>query len=144
MSDNVVTPTAATTTTFTRTTRAITRATLFLGTLLLVLVAAIPAAGHETDQYTLPPERRFADMGPYLTRWFYDAVAKGADVQNARIRSALNSHAKPADIQKLQSADDIAATVNAQFPIALFFIEGLDKTMISSATAVRYPGSVVG
>src|SRR5205823_6617677 len=48
MSDNVVTPTAATTT-FTRVT---TGATFLLGILLLVLVAAIPAAGHETDQYT--------------------------------------------------------------------------------------------
>ena len=109
-----------------------------------MVVAAPNVAGHETDQYTLPPQRQFAEVGGYLTRYMYDAVAKGADAQNSRIRSAVNSHARAAEVEKLQSPDDIVATVNAQFPVALFFIEGLDRTMLSSSTAVRYPGSVIG
>src|SRR4051794_32499473 len=100
----------------------------------IVLVAAQPATAHETDQYTLPPQRRFAEMGPYLTRTIYDAIAKGAEVQNNRIRSAVNSRSKATEIEKLQSADDIAATVNAQFPVALFFIEGMDRTMLATTT----------
>src|SRR5439155_20559531 len=95
--------------------------------LLLVVVAAPNVAGHDVDQYKLPPQRQFAEMGGYLTRYMYDAVAKGADAQSSRIRSAVNSHARAAEVEKLQSPDDIVATVNAQFPVALFFIEGLDR-----------------
>jgi ankyrin repeat protein len=119
--------------------------TLTLLVLLVVVAAASPyAEGHETDQYTLPPRRQFAEVGPYLTRLVYDAVAKGAQQQNNRIHSAVNAKARPAEVEKLQSPEDIAAAVNTEFPVALFFIESLDRTMTSSAMATRYPGCVVG
>ena len=83
-------------------------------------------------------------MGPYLTRMMYDALAKGAAAQNARIKSALQSRAKPADIEKLQSPDELANTVNAQFSAALFVIENLDRVVTSSTTATRYPACITG
>ena len=112
--------------------------------LLVVAAANSYAVGHETDQFTLPPRRQFADVGPYLTRLVYDAVAKGAQQQNNRIRAALGSRPKNGEIEKLQSPEAIADAVNGQYTAALFFIEGLDKTMTASATAARYPGRVVG
>jgi ankyrin repeat protein len=111
----------------------------------IVTTATAPtAAAHETDQYTLPPRRQFAEMGPYLTRMMYDALAKGVAAQNARIKSAVQSHAKAADIEKLQSPEEIANTVNSQFSAALFVIENLDRIMTSSQMATRYPACITG
>jgi ankyrin repeat protein len=74
----------------------------------------------------------------------YDYISKGVEEQNAKIKSAVNAHAKPAELQRLQSPDEIAATVNRQFPVALFFIESLDKKFTDQSLTPRFPGAVIG
>src|SRR5438132_13422624 len=99
--------------------------------LALVCALALPAKAHETDQYTFPLNRQFADLGPYLTAYFYDAIDRGVTKTNDRIRVAVHSGDRKA-IEKLHSPEVMAEAVNHEFPVALFFIEGLDKTLTAS------------
>jgi ankyrin repeat protein len=113
---------------------------------LLVLAGAIvPAANaHETDQFTVPPGREFADLGPTLTRWAYRAVETGVDQTNNRIRDAIKAKRSEESIKKLQSPDEVAMAVNAAFPPALFSIEQWDIDVQTAKSKANFPGRVVG
>ena len=109
-----------------------------------LLSCAIPAKAHETDQYTSPQGREFADFGPYLTKFMYDAISKGVEYQNTHIRRAISEDTKGKDLDKLQSNDELASAVNRQFPIALFLIDNLDHYTTSDAIKPHYPGKLIG
>jgi ankyrin repeat protein len=111
--------------------------------LLIVGSVAQWTHAHETDQYTLPPERRFADLSDHFTKMFYDAVASGVEWQNTRIKAAVASGIKP-EIEKTQSPDQLVIAVNRQFSNALFLINSLDDLVTSNGIKERYPGRVVG
>ncbi|HYO08958.1 MAG TPA: ankyrin repeat domain-containing protein [Tepidisphaeraceae bacterium] len=122
------------------------RAAWLLAIALVVVspVATLPVVAHETDQYTLPPGREFADLSDYLTRYVYNTLAKGVERQNSRIKDALAKGAKAEELKNLQSPDELAASVNKQFPVALFFINGLDELTARPAFRADYPGRIVG
>jgi cytohesin len=126
--------------------RTVAAATLIGSIILSALIATRPrhAVAHETDQFTLPQGREFAELGDRLTRFAYDAVADGVERQNNKIRSAVERKAVREEIKELQSPDQLAASVNRQFPVAMFLIEDLDRTVTSEAIKPRYPGRVVG
>jgi ankyrin repeat protein len=109
---------------------------------LAVSLFAQFAIAHETDQYTIPAGREFADLGRYLTKFFYDAIEKGVEKQNKRIREAQHFGGKEA--AAAVSADELAFTVNAQFPIALVLIDDLDKLTTGNSIKLEYPGKLVG
>jgi ankyrin repeat protein len=107
----------------------------------LSLGTCLPAVAHETDQFTLPAAREFADVGDLLTLRAYNAVNEGVNRINARIRSEIQSKRSPA---QYHTPDAIAAAVNAEFPAALFLIDGLDKQMIAPSAKEQFPGRIVG
>ncbi len=109
--------------------------------LALVLALALPATAHETDQYTVPAAREFADIGDSLTRLAYKAIEGGVAKTNDRIRSAIKSKRSPA---QYQTPEEIASAVRSEFPIALVLIESLDKTVNAPTTVAKYPGRIVG
>ncbi|MDQ3439771.1 MAG: ankyrin repeat domain-containing protein, partial [Planctomycetota bacterium] len=111
---------------------------------LLVLASAIPALAHETDQFTVPPGREFADIGDTLTIWSYRAVKSGVDRTNNKIRSAIKAKRGEDSLKKLQSPPEIAMAVNAAFPPALFSIEDWDKRVQAAGAKDNFPGRVVG
>lgn len=110
--------------------------------LLTLAAAALPAAAHETDQFTIPPSREFADYGPYFNSWVYAAIERGVEKTNSKIKMA--SERRFWDVEQMQSPDEIARSVNSQFPSALFLIEGLDKMALSPQTREQYPGRITG
>ena len=55
---------------------------LTLLTLAPLSAITLPAMGHETDQYTLPIGREFADQGDYLTRFMFDTISRGVEKQH--------------------------------------------------------------
>lgn len=97
--------------------------------------------GHETDQFTLPEGRRFADVGRALNEWAYDAIARGVKKVNARL-SSQRGRSGPADLSTPQAQDDIVRAVNAEFGSAFDVIEGWERLLNSSKFMQKHPGRV--
>jgi len=109
----------------------------------LLLLAALGAVqAHESEQYTLPAGRDFADLGPQLSRGFLAAIHQAAADTNAAIDMALQDGALPWQLRKLQSADHIAGQVWGSIFNAYPTNELLDLELISPAMRSRYPGLV--
>jgi cytohesin len=118
-----------------------------LGILLaaaLVLTPIGTSRAHESDQFTLPAGREFADLGDYLNRWAFDAIRKGVDRTNARIEDAIERGASKQRIDALQSPKTVTVAVTRAFPSAFDVIEDLNWLTHSRAMQQRYPGSLIG
>src|SRR5204863_5764267 len=70
--------------------------------LLAGALIALSASAHETDQFTLPMGREFADLGRYFNNWCYAAVEKGVDKTNEKIDLALRQHSSKSELASLQ------------------------------------------
>jgi ankyrin repeat protein len=110
---------------------------------VLALAAALPAAAHETDQFTLPAGRQFADVGDYFTRWAYRLIDHAVRKTNRDIHAAINHQFSPDTIANLQSPDEIAKAVNREMPWAMDVIEGLERDLNTPQIQRKYPGQVV-
>lgn len=109
------------------------------GTALLLLIA--PALAHETDQYTLPVGREFADLGPYLSHTVEAAVRVAARRTNDQIDAALSSE-RPDTALALQTSDYLASMVWAELFRAFPTNELLDAELQSPSVGQRFPGLV--
>jgi len=92
----------------------------------------------ETDQYTLPVGRAFADLRVYFSRTVHAAVVEAVDETNAAIRDSS------IDTQHLQSPDAIAAKVWERLYIGFSINEAIDGALASESVRSRYPGLIVG
>ena len=115
---------------------------LHLSFVLLLIVAGI-AAAHETDQFEVPPDRKFADLGDYFNQWAYRAIDQGVNVTNTEIRRAIEAHAPPSVLAELQSAPHVTMAVRTQWPWSVTQIETFEKVLASPEMRRRYPGRVV-
>jgi ankyrin repeat protein len=111
---------------------------------LLALGLTQQVRGHESDQYTLPPGREFADLGDYLNRWAYETIQEGVDQTNARIRRAKQRDVSPERLAELKSPATVTVAVTRSFPSAYKVIEDLNWLTHSRVVQRRYPGSIVG
>jgi hypothetical protein len=109
---------------------------------LLLLASLASVQAHESEQYTLPAGRDFADLGPQLSRSFLAAIQDAVADTNAAIDTALQGGALPAQLLKLQSADQVAGQVWIRIFNTYPTNELLDLGLISPATQARYPGLV--
>jgi ankyrin repeat protein len=109
---------------------------------LLIVLCSSTLVAHETDQFLLPPYRRFADVGDVFTRWGYDLLQRAMEKTNEEIRTALDAK-DPKRLEQLYSQDHMVATVNGQLPWAGEVIDGLDRMLQSDEARARYPGLVV-
>jgi hypothetical protein len=101
------------------------------------------AIAHETDQYTLPPFKHFANLADHFTKWAYDTIDAAVIKVNSRIGQCEAQGGNADRMASLQSHDEIAKAVFAQTTPAYFLIEGLETELNSAAMAQRYPGQVV-
>ena len=102
---------------------------------------ASSANAHETDQFTLPAGREFADIGDELTITAYTAIEKGVNKINARIKEEVDAGRSA---EEHHSPDAVAAAVNSQFPPAVFLIDDYDKRVLLAGSKMNYPGKLVG
>ena len=117
---------------------------LLCSLLVLPLITAPEVFAHETDQYTLPAGRQFADLGPYFNKFFYGCIERGVNKTNARIRKAIEEHRSQSELDALESGETIAHAVDNEFPYAIFYIQTLDDLTTSPPMMSRYPGYVTG
>jgi len=113
--------------------------------LALAVLALRPLSGaaHETDQYTLPLGREFADLGVYFSGVVHDAIADAVELTNSQIKDSLWRDQPTADTPRLQSADYIAGEVWQNLFGAWTTDEGLDARLAGEAMRERFPGLVV-
>jgi ankyrin repeat protein len=111
--------------------------------LLLVCASAVPVAAHETDQFTVPPDRKFADLGDYFNRWAYRAIDQGVNVTNTQIHQAIDAHAPPGVLAELESGPHVTMAVRTQWPWSVTQIEDFERVLASPEMRSRYPGRVV-
>jgi ankyrin repeat protein len=112
---------------------------------LLAMVVVCPMVpAHETDQYTAPAGREFADLGPYFNNFFYACIERGVNKTNARIRAAIESGKSQQEIAALQDPELVTHAVNEEFPYAIMYIQQMDDLTTSPEFGRRYPGYVTG
>lgn len=107
-------------------------------------LAAEPASSHETDHFTIPVGRKFADLGPYFSRWCYQAIDQGCEKLNDQIRRHMRSTQSKQGAAKHYDPSHVAWAVNSSFPWAMDVIEGLERKVTSKQAWRDYPGRVVG
>ena len=111
--------------------------------LALVALASLPGVAHETDQYTLPVGRQFADLGPYFSRIVRDAIVEAVNRTNARIKRSLHDNRATKRTLQLQSAEAISAEVWSQLFAAFPTNESLDANLDRERLRAQYPGLIV-
>jgi len=109
-----------------------------------VAAVLVPASAHETDHFTVPIGRTFADLGPELTARTCQYIERAVERTNGRIADAQARGAGPEELAALRSPDTIAAAVMHEFPSVLNYIETLNLYCRESGTQDQYPGEVVG
>jgi ankyrin repeat protein len=106
------------------------------------LLPMSPAAAHESEQYSLPIGRDFADLGPYLTRIVHGAIVDAVAQTNDAIAEAIANGEPPGRIEELQSGIHIASKVWEFIFVAVPANELLDLALASEPVKARYPGLV--
>ena len=91
---------------------------------IIVALLIVPAArANETDQFTLPTDRAFADLGPYMEAVHYEALLSVADRLNKDLRRAYRGP-RPNEIRRLTDPGLVADLVRSEF--APGFIETIN------------------
>jgi hypothetical protein len=99
------------------------------------------AVAHETDQYTLPVGREFADLGPHFSRVVHTAIVDAVNGTNAAIKRSLRDN-RPDETARLQSVEVIANEVWLQLYLAFPSNELLDGGLVTERIRNRYPGLI--
>jgi hypothetical protein len=140
------------------------------GRVWVICVAAVLGCGgvgsaHEVDQYTVPEDQAFVDLGGYFNDYFLAAVEEGVRRTNRRIDIALGgdgSRFDPSDrrygggalktydtstggqaLGYLYSGEAVAYYVRKSIPDAVTLIEGLERELHSKKVTDQYPDKVV-
>ncbi len=100
------------------------------------------AVAHETDQYTLPVGREFADLGPHFSRVVHAAIVEAVNGTNATIKRSLRDNRSADETARLQSAELIANEVWLHLYLAFPTNELLDGGLVSERVRARYPGLI--
>ena len=132
---------------------------------LMVSALAEPARAHEVDQFTVPEDQAFADLGDYFNEYFINAVQEGVRRANWRIDVALGGDGSQFDhedrrygsgalrtydtstggqtLSYLYSNDAVAHYVRKSVPDAVTLIEGLERELHKDKFQEQYPGEIV-
>ena len=101
------------------------------------------AGAHETDQFTVPPDRQFADLGDFFNRWAYEAIDGGVRVANDQIRRAIREHQPRPLIEQLEMPSQVTLSVRSQWPWSVTSIETFETLLASPQMKQKYPGKLV-
>src|SRR5262245_58693025 len=103
------------------------------------------ARGHETDQYTLPLDKDFADVGNWLDATHCRALERAAADLNARIDEALRE-SDPAErarrLEKLHSQREVVDAVGEAFNDAFFEIIDVERVLRTDWARETWPDKI--
>jgi hypothetical protein len=111
--------------------------------LALLAAAARPCPANETDQFSMPADVEFADMGPYLTSVHVHLLTQVVDNFNAEIDKALAIEDPKARQRRLDELHDpglLADAVQLPFGPGFFEMMDIDAVLHSKQFEKHYPG----
>lgn len=115
-------------------------------TAALALLWLVPAASaNETDQFTLPLDKTFAEMGPYFSKEHAKTLQKAVDKLNRKIKSALKlkpSNARTERLAYLQSGGGVADTVRSLYAPGFFDMMDIENKLRTGKIKKQYPGQL--
>jgi len=114
----------------------------WFGVLALLLVFASPVYGHEVDNYSVPFNQEYADVGPLIDAIAYRNLRHAVRNVNLQIDAARRRNAPPVEIERLQSPATITYAVRYAFPPTLSLIDDLERMLYSQEVRDMYPGLV--
>lgn len=113
---------------------------------LAVGVPPATAPANETDQFTLPLDRPFADLGPYFTAVHYrvleSAVARLNDGID-RVRWMSDEQQRRAELRQYHDPAVVASAVRYQFLPGFIDTIAMENALLSGLAAEAFPGCVV-
>lgn len=106
----------------------------------LMVCCTLGAVANETDQYSLPIGRDFADLRGYFSKLVYDDVTAAAARVNRQIKESLLDGQPSETTAWRQSADHMSSVVWGYLFRTFPANESLDAFLHSKAFRDRYPG----
>lgn len=110
---------------------------------VVLACTGLNARAHETDQYSVPIGRQFADLRFWFSEYMYDKLAGAVEATNEKIRRTLRDGQPTAATAKAQSPDNLAWALLLEFPPVITYVETLEGQLKSAKLRSRYPGLVV-
>lgn len=113
-----------------------------MGCVIAGLGGAPAARAHETDQYTLPLDKPFADVADVLDAAHYQIVARAVERANREIERALRepeSVSMRKRLARLQSQEYLVESVYSQISDAMSDISGLESALRGKRARETYP-----
>ncbi len=112
---------------------------------IALLAALMPASAacHETDQYSVPSGREFADLRFYLSDYVHERLVSAVEKTNARIERSLRDGQSTKKTLKLQSPEVIAGAVSSEFPSVIYLVETWEIALRTGKVRSQFPGMVI-
>lgn len=107
-----------------------------------LVLPAPPALAHETDQYTLPLDKPFADVACLLDASHTQVLERAVDKANAEIAAALREKRSPSiekRLERLWSQDYLVQAVYAQFSDAANDIRTVESALSGAWAREAFP-----
>ena len=109
-----------------------------IAVLLTLLTSAV--AGFETDQYSVPVGREFADLRFYFSHKVYEHLVSAVDKINARIERSQRAGHSVSKIERHQSPHKITRAVWLEFPFLIYQTQSWELAIRSKEMHSQYPG----
>ncbi len=107
-----------------------------------VLALAVDRApANETDQYTLPIDQPFADLGPLFDSVHYEVLTRATELLNGRLRIAVLAGDQPR-IDELTSPGAVADAVRAQFMPGFIETLNIERAVRTGPARKAYPDQI--
>ncbi len=110
---------------------------------LAVMLWLAPASADETDQFTLPTDQPFADLGDYFNLVHYRVLEEVVEDFNADVERALRVRNETERDRRIEAMHDpglIADRVRAKWGPGFFEMRTLEDVLYSRAMRETFPG----
>lgn len=106
----------------------------------LMAWCTLGAFANETDQYTLPIGRDFADLRVYFTGLVLGDIEDSMELVNGDIEEALQAGATKESMEKFYSANEMASVVYSKLFMTFPVNESLDVILHTKVFRDKHPG----
>ncbi len=112
-----------------------------LAVVLAVGVLSSGSPANETDQFTLPTDRAFADLGPFMERVHFEIMTEMADDLNKELARAYMGNRRY-DIERLTAPGTVADRFRSSFAPGFIETMNLENSLRTRRIRDAYPDQI--